>query len=85
MKREEIEIYLKIIETLKSISKDLEELTDIIDERENETWFDNNTDEIIEAYGEAFPESVRNNGDPYSYLDLNEIYEWAVDNRYNEK
>lgn len=50
-----------------------------------EKWFDNNIDEIIDKYQEAFPEKVINNGDPGEYLNMDDVFEWAKDNIYEEE
>ena len=49
-----------------------------------EKWFDDNIYELIDKYQEAHPEKVINNGDPQDYLNMEEVFEWAKENIYDE-
>lgn len=49
-----------------------------------EKWFDDNIYELINKYQEAHPEKVINNGDPQDYLNMEEVFDWAKENIYDE-
>lgn len=49
-----------------------------------EKWFDDNIEMIVNKYQDEFPEKVVNNGDPYEYLNMEDVFEWSKYNLYED-